>query len=446
MSVPVLSDYKKRSKASLRLMWLRRDLRLVDNHALDQALSGPHLVQLVFIFDSSILGKLQDKNDARVTFIYERLREIDAALNERGSGLWVTFGDPVQRLVEWVRKYDVLEVFANEDYEPYARKRDERVSQELRKLNVPFHVFKDQVIFAKSEVTNTSGLPYTVYTPFAKRWRSLLSEMDIKNYGSERKLERLYRGSSQFQLTLESMGFEKSLVHYPRRTIRRSILQNYEINRDFPAKNGTSKLGVHLRFGTLSVRHAVQLAVENSSSWLNELIWREFFMAILYHFPETAEEPFKAKFKKVPWRNSEADFERWANGQTGYPLVDAGMRELNSTGYMHNRVRMVTASFLTKHLLLPWQWGERYFARRLLDFELSSNVGNWQWVAGCGCDAAPYFRIFNPSLQAKKFDSDGGYVRTWLPEMKTNRYPLPMLDHEKARLRALTAFSRLSHN
>ncbi|NIW78174.1 MAG: deoxyribodipyrimidine photo-lyase, partial [Calditrichae bacterium] len=326
-----------------------------------------------------------------------------------------------------LKENSIAEVYTNYDYEPYAIKRDKEVQKLLRSKNVAFHTFKDQVIFEKSEILTHQETPYTIYTPYQKRWKENLSGEQLKSFPSEKRKDSFVKLSPQPMPGLEEIGFESVDGEFPSKTVREEIIENYHRQRDYPGIDGTSRLGVHLRFGTVSVRRLVRRGLELNETWLDELIWREFYMMILWHFPHVVDQPFKSKYAKIPWRNNEQEFERWCQGKTGYAMVDAGMRELNQTGYMHNRVRMVTASFLTKHLLIDWRWGERYFARKLLDYELASNNGNWQWAAGCGCDAAPYFRIFNPTTQIKKFDPEHQYIKKWIPELKRNDYPAPIV-------------------
>lgn len=418
------------------VFWFRRDLRLKDNHGLTAALQSGTPVIPIFIFDSKILKPLE-RDDARLGFIVDTVQALHDQLSEKGSGIFTFHGDPVEVFEEVLEKFKPQAVYTNEDYEPYAIQRDERVRKLLKSKGVEFHSFKDQVIFAKDDVLKDDGKPYTVYTPYSRKWLKLLGE--IPEYRSEKLLGNLRQGSVRKPHTRGDLDFQKSAIEIPRAVISKPILKEYAKKRNFPSEP-TSLLGIHLRFGTLSVRHAMKVAQELSPVWLSELIWREFFMMILFHFPHTVNEPFRPAYKKIQWRNNKAEFQRWCEGRTGYPIVDAGMRELNATGFMHNRVRMVVASFLTKHLLIDWVWGERYFASRLLDFELSSNVGNWQWAAGCGCDAAPYFRVFNPALQQKKFDPKNTYVRKWVPEFESTSYDSPMVEHELARRRVLQAY------
>ena len=391
----------------LCVFWFRRDLRLEDNHGLYLALKSGLTILPIFIFDERILRELPPK-DARVAFIRNRVQEL--------PGVRVFTGEPVKVWANLFNNHNIKAVFCNEDYEPYAIERDKKVAALARAAGAAFHSVKDQVIFAKNEIVKDNGEPYRVFTPYSRAWLSKLNPQSLKPFKS---------------------GTAKPVL-----SIGKTLIRNYEKQRNRLDLDATSHLGAHLRFGTVSIRKIVQAAKSLSPTFLKELIWREFFMQTLFHFPHTVNEPFNPRYKNLPWRNNKKEFNKWCEGQTGYPIVDAGMRELNATGFMHNRARMITASFLTKHLLIDWRWGERYFAKHLLDFELASNVGNWQWVAGCGCDAAPYFRVFNPALQAKKFDPDGKYVKKWVPEAGTSQYPKPMVDHEFARRRALTVFHK----
>ncbi|HMM10855.1 MAG TPA: deoxyribodipyrimidine photo-lyase [Bacteroidales bacterium] len=422
----------------INIFWFRRDLRLHDNYGLYRALAAGLPVELLFIFDSEILEKLENKQDARVTFIHNVLKDLNATLKSSGASIRVEYGKPLNIFEKIISQQEVNAVFANEDYEPYALQRDNEVGKLLKYSGITFLTFKDHVIFSPGEVMKDDGRPYTVFTPFANKWKRLLLEEKETYYPSEKYLFNLTKSEHRLP-DLESIGFIASTIEAPKIRIETQLIGNYENTRNFPAIAGTSMAGVHLRFGTVSIRHLVRLALSNSVTWLNELIWREFFIHVLYHFPHSAAENFNPRYNRLNWRNNEEEFRRWCDGQTGFPLVDAGMRELNTTAYMHNRVRMVTASFLTKHLLIDWRWGEAYFASRLLDFELASNVGNWQWAAGTGCDAAPYFRVFNPSEQLKKFDNGMEYVRKWVPEFDQPGY-LPMLDHAMARQRAIATY------
>jgi deoxyribodipyrimidine photo-lyase len=420
------------------IFWFRRDQRLTDNAGLYYALKENSNVQALFIFDTAILDQLEDKNDKRVEFILDSLTLLNQKLLSIGSSLLVLHGDPVTIF----SGLSPASVYANHDYEPYAIKRDQRVASLLQKKNIAFKTYKDQVIFEKDEVTKADGTPYTVFTPYSKQWKKKLSPFFIKPYPTKKHYSSFKKQSGLPFPTLEEIGFIHSSADLPPRMIRKSIITSYDKTRNIPSIHGTTRLGVHLRFGTVSIRNLVAIGLKSNETWLNELIWREFFSMILFHFPSNEGQAFRKEYDHIPWKNDEKHFASWCEGQTGYPLVDAGMRELNATGFMHNRVRMVTASFLTKHLLIDWRWGEAYFAKKLLDYDLASNNGGWQWAAGCGCDAAPYFRIFNPTLQAQRFDPDEKYIRQWVPEVGTSSYPRPMIAHDFARKRAIETFKK----
>lgn len=425
----------------ITVFWFRRDLRLEDNAGLFHALSERGDVQGLFIFDTDILAGL-DRTDARVHFIHETVGGLKEDLQGKGADLWVRHGRPLEVFKALAAKNDIAAVYTNHDYEPAARARDDEVAAFLRERGIEFRTFKDQCLFEKSEILTGMEKPYTVYTPYKKKVLDLLRPRHLEPFDSGRQQGRFHRAPKPEKMpTLAEIGFSPSSIPWPPRRIPRAVIRTYDKTRDFPAlENGTTKLGLHLRFGTVSVRRLAREAKELNAVWLSELLWREFFMQILWHFPFVEKRSFREEFEEVKWRGSTADLERWKAGMTGYPFVDAGLRELNATGHMHNRARMVVASFLTKHLLIHWREGERYFASKLLDYDLAANNGNWQWAAGTGCDAAPYFRIFNPTAQAKKFDPDGVYIRRWVPEFGTSKYPAPMVDHDVARGRALRAF------
>ena len=482
------------------VFWFRRDLRMKDNAGLYHALREHDNVVPIFIFDTCILGKLDDPRDARVTFIHQSLMHLDAALREEGSALLVLHGDPVELFAMMKTRV----VFTNRDYEPYAWQRDGKVAGILAARGGALHSFKDQVIFEREEVMKPDGKPYTVFTPYANRWRAKLTAFFSRSYPTEKYAHHLSKvvpspsadkqraswdmtsahpassspassnpislntassnpissnpasfnptssnpASGQTTIpnsipSLEDLGFkapDNPAIEFPPRVVRRSVISTYDKTRNFPAIAGTTRLSVHLRFGTVSIRHLVRLALSENKVWLNELIWREFYQMILFHFPHIETQSFKPAYDRIQWRNDEEEFSAWCDGRTGYPLVDAGMRELNETGFMHNRVRMVTASFLTKHLLIDWRWGEAYFAKKLLDYDLASNNGGWQWASGSGCDSAPYFRVFNPELQRQKFDPEFEYVMKWVPEFQSSDYPPPIVDHAFARDRALRTY------
>ncbi len=427
----------------VNIFWFRRDLRLDDNVGFYKALHGKNPVLPIFIFDEDILSELPE-DDARVTFIFDELQKMRKELQEHGSSLAMYHGTPKKVFKEITSAFNVQNVITNHDYEPYAKNRDTEISELLEKDDIGFYTYKDQVIFEKNEIVKDDGDPYVVYTPFMKKWKANFDEAEhLKIYYTSQVLENLIEHSRLPNLSLADIGFKRSEVEVPDYDVTPTTIQEYEKTRNFPAKDGTSHLGPHLRFGTVSIRKMVKKAIaEKNEVFWQELIWREFFMQILWHFPHTVDTAFRKKYDRVPWRKAKADFEKWKEGNTGYPLVDAGMRQLNETGYMHNRVRMLVASFLCKHLLIDWRWGEAYFAEKLLDYELSSNVGNWQWAAGSGVDAAPYFRIFNPTTQIDKFDKNHVYIKNWIPEFETNDYPEKMVDHKEARERALSTYKK----
>ena len=425
----------------ITVFWFRRDLRLHDNHGLFEALKNSNEVLPVFIFDKTILNKLSVKKDKRVSFIHQTIKKINDELLKVGSSLMVLNDEPIIAFKTISESFTIKDIFANHDYEPYAIDRDLKIKEWLKAKNISFHTFKDQVIFEKGEVMKPDGNPYTIFTPYSKIWKRKLAEEKIKPFASENLLSNLIKTKPFHFPTLHEIGFENSEDEFSPIIIDSNLINNYHLTRNLPAVNGTSKLSIHLRFGTVSVRKLAKVALELNEQWLNELIWREFFMMILFHFPYVVNKSFKKKYENIKWRNNETEFKKWCDGETGYPIVDAGMRELNQTGLMHNRVRMVVASFLTKHLLIDWLWGEAYFAEKLLDYELSSNNGNWQWAAGCGCDAAPYFRIFNPSEQTKKFDTDMLYIKKWINNFTADYLP-PIVEHTFARKRALEVFKK----
>lgn len=430
-------------KVPLAVFWFRRDLRLDDNTGLSHALESGQPVLPVFIFDPSILAGLPE-NDARVTFIYDTLQILRAQLEKKhASSIAFFYGKPLEVFDQILHAYPVVAVYANHDYEPYARERDEAVHQWLQARSVAFYTYKDHVLFEKKEIVKDSGSPYIVYTPYMRKWKKIQNQTTLRTYSTLAKLDKMVKHLYLPNLALADMGFVQSGTTIPAYRMNTELLQNYARDRDYPALTATSLLGPHLRFGTVSIRRIFQQALNTGDdSFSNELIWREFFSQILWHFPHTQNRSFKPRYDRIQWRNNEAEFERWRKGTTGYPLVDAGMRQLNATGTMHNRVRMISASFLCKHLLIDWRWGEAYFAKKLLDYEMASNVGNWQWIAGCGVDAAPYFRIFNPEAQIKKFDKSFNYIRTWVDDWRTPGYPAPMIEHTYARERCLKAYQQ----
>ena len=428
-------------KDTVNIFWFRRDLRLDDNVGFYNALKSEHPVLPIFIFDEEILKKLP-KDDARITFIYETLQKMRTKLEDKNSSSIAMFhGEPTAVYKNLLEKYNIDTVFTNRDYEPYAKERDDKIQQLLNDNNIKFKTFKDQVIFEQNEVTKKDGLPYVVYTPYMKVWKEQFKTYTLDFYYTSSFLKNLIQNKELPNLSLSDIGFIKSKQKIKKHIVTPSLIQNYEDTRNFPAQDSTSKLGPHLRFGTVSIRKMIEKAItEKNEIFWQELIWREFFMQILWHFPHTSKKSFKAKYDRIEWRNNEAEFLKWCNGETGYPLVDAGMRQLNETGFMHNRIRMLVGSFLCKHLLIDWRWGEAYFAEKLHDYEMASNIGNWQWVAGSGVDAAPYFRIFNPTTQIKKFDNDLAYIKKWVPDFQEFTYPKEMVDHKEARERCLATY------
>ena len=430
----------------VNIFWFRRDLRLMDNAGLYHALRSDQPVLLLFIFDRNILDELEDKTDRRVAFIYQTLQVLQQQLAALNSAVMVKYGTPMEVFSSLIQYYNVQQVFTNEDYEPYARERDALMAGLLKQKGIHFHAFKDQVIFSRDEIKKEDGSPYTVFTPYSKKWKLALNPFYLRAYPVEKYVANLFRQTLPQMPDLSDLGFSASGKPFPLSIPDKNLIQHYAENRDYPALDATSHLGIHLRFGTISIRGLAAEANKRSVVFLNELIWRDFYHMILWHFPKVGQgKAFKPGYENINWRNNENDFEKWCIGQTGYPIVDAGMRQLNETGFMHNRVRMITASFLSKHLLIDWRWGEAYFAEKLLDYDLASNNGGWQWAAGCGCDASPYFRVFNPALQQKKFDPEGTYVSRWVPELAEMNYPDPMIEHVFARNRAIETYKKALH-
>ena len=428
--------------SSVNVVWFRRDLRFHDNAALYHALKEDRPVVTIFIFDRNILDELEDRSDRRVEFIYSALQKIQEQLLRFDSTLDVRYGFPNEIWKQLVKDYSIEKVFTNNDYEPYAKKRDEEIKGLLNANSIPFHSYKDQVIFEKNEVLKDDGKPYTVFTPYSRKWKATLSNFYLSSYPTEKYYSNFLQQKEKPFLTLEEINFKPTGQKFPSKEWKKEVIKKYKEQRDYPAIAGTSRLSVHLRFGTISIRELAREATKMNETFLNELIWRDFYQMILWHFPHVVGHACKPEYDNIKWRNNENEFEAWCNGNTGYPIVDAGMRELNTTGFMHNRVRMIVASFLAKHLLIDWRWGEAYFAKKLLDFDLASNNGGWQWAAGSGCDAAPYFRIFNPYLQTQKFDPELKYIRKWVPEFEELTYRLPIVDHEFARKRCLEVYSK----
>ncbi len=430
-----------RTKEKVTVFWFRRDLRLFDNHALLNALKSETPVLPIYIFEKNLIDLNYDPKNRSVSYLYQQLKDLEKELNQYGTSLWIIQDTPLDAFKTICSTFDVVAVYANEDYEPNGIRRDIEISGYLNSLKILWNVSKDRVIFHKNEVIKNDGTPYSVFTPYSKIWKQKLAENGVPAYESKKYLSKLLKINPFPFPSLEELGYEAA--EYPHLPIEVDplIITNYHNTRDIPSLDGTSRLSVSIRFGTVSVRQLVSRALELNEVWLNELIWREFFMMILYHYPQVVKESFKKKYQHIAWRNNENEFDLWCKGETGYPIVDAGMRELNETGLMHNRVRMIVASFLTKHLLIDWRWGEAYFAEKLLDYELSSNNGNWQWAAGCGCDAAPYFRIFNPEEQTRKFDPQHIYIQKWVKDYKPG-YLNPIVEHTFARKRALLTYKR----
>lgn len=424
----------------ISIFWFRRDLRLHDNKALFHALQSEEKILPIFIFDIDILKKIP-KDDARISFIYSELKAMNIHLESYGTEIKMFHGNPKEVFKSLMKNYTIEKVFTNHDYEPYAIKRDLEIKEVVSTSKINFQTYKDQVIFEKNEITKKDGNPYVVYTPYSRKWLEKYETNKPENYPSEDLLDRLYKKTKSETLTLSDIGFIETSIPIKNYIFNSRIINEYEETRNFPALDNTSKLGPHLRFGTVSVRQMVSRAdAYENKIFLKELIWREFFMQILWHFPETHKNSFKSKYDRIIWRNNEKEFKKWCEGNTGYPMVDAGMRQLNKTGFMHNRVRMLVGSFLCKHLLIDWRWGEAYFAEKLHDYEMSSNVGNWQWVAGTGVDASPYFRIFNPTSQIQKFDKELKYIKKWVPDFQEITYPNPMVEHKFARERCLKTY------
>lgn len=428
-------------KEPVLIFWFRRDLRLHDNAGLYHALKAGHPVLPIFIFDTDILDDLKDKQDKRVEFIHQELTRLQSELVAKGSTMRVMHGTPMACFSQLAEQYAIAGVYTNHDYEPYAGKRDREIADFLHTKDIAFHSVKDQVIFEKSEVVKDNGEPYAVYTPYSKKWKEKLNDFYLKSYPVEKYASNFLKCASKEIPTLQSLGFEPTGADFPPNELDERIAADYNNTRDYPAIRGTTRMSLHLRFGTVSIRELAREAGNLNATLLNELIWREFYMMILWHFPHVVGGSFKKEYDKIQWRNNEQEFAAWCEGKTGVAIVDAGMRELNTTGFMHNRVRMIVASFLTKNLLIDWRWGEAYFAEKLLDYDLSANNGGWQWAAGSGCDAAPYFRIFSPQLQTEKFDPELKYIRKWVPEFEGFNYK-PIIDIKASRDRCLKEYKR----
>ena len=428
---------------SLSLVWLRRDLRLHDNAALYHALKSGHPVLPVFIFDRVILDALDDRHDRRVEFLVQEIERLRDELAKLGSAIIVRYGKPIDVWRELTEQYTISDVFANHDYEVYAKGRDKAIGELLAERGIGFHTSKDQTLCERDEVLTGSNAPYTVFTPYSRNWHSKLTPFFLKSYPTETYARHFHKTDPLPVPTLAEMDFKPVGEPFPARKVPDKLLDTYGKTRDFPAQPGTSELSMHLRFGTISIRDlARQAKAADDKTFLNELCWRDFYFQVLDHFPHVEKNSFRREYDRIEWRNNEDEFDKWCRGETGYPIVDAGMRQLNTIGWMHNRVRMITASFLCKHLLIDWRWGEAYFGKKLRDYDLSANNGGWQWAAGSGTDAAPYFRVFNPTLQAQKFDPKGEYIRRWVPEFNSLNYPPPMVEHTMARQRALDTYKR----
>jgi deoxyribodipyrimidine photo-lyase len=425
------------------IFWHRRDLRSFDNAGLYKALKNEGEVQPIFIFDQNILEELPE-DDQRVLFIYQEIEKMKATYQKSGSDLWVYHGTPEEVFEKLIKENDISKVFTNRDYEPYAKERDQNIYDLLAEKEIEFVGAKDHVILEKNEVLKDDGDPYRVFTPYMKTWKSICTDSDLMSYSTEQHFEKLHKvDSTQALLSLKSMGFDgKQKVDFPSKEADAERIIEYHEKRDIPSIKGTTRMSLHLRFGTVSIRELARKGKKNEK-YFNELIWRDFYQMIIHHFPESATKSFKPKYDNIPWENNEEHFKAWCDGKTGYPIVDAGMRELNETGFMHNRIRMVVASFLTKHLLIDWRWGEAYFAEKLLDYELASNVGGWQWAASSGVDAQPYFRVFNPESQQKKFDKDYKYIKQWVKEFDTEQYPEPIVNHKEAREKAIETYKKV---
>ncbi len=480
-----MAQLQQKSSYEKSLVWFRRDLRDYDHAALYHALKSSNNVYCAFVFDTAILDLLQDKADRRVEFIWESVRELKASLQKHGGDLIVLHGRAVDEVPKLAKSLLVNAVLTHHDYEPSAIMRDAEVATALHSLGIAFHHYKDHVIFEKDEVLNLSGKPYGVFTPYKNMWLKTITDFFLKAYPVDTYIERLAKVNASELIDLEDLGFERTNLSHMRLPTGmqggltlfddfKKRMNRYQEVRNFPAIKGVSYLSVHLRFGTVSVRHLAREAMQagnvGAQTWLSELIWRDFYAQILYHNPNVAAaKAYKPEFESLNFSNDPSLFKAWCEGKTGYPLVDAAMRQLNSTGFMHNRLRMVAASFLVKHLLIDWRWGERYFAEKLIDFDLSSNNGGWQWAASTGVDAQPWFRIFNPIAQSEKFDARGQFIRKYIPELSQcndkeihapwlilplrqrelnltlgDDYPLPVVDHATQRALALALYKNAS--
>ena len=423
------------------IFWFRRDLRLDDNHALFKALKSGYDVLPIFIFDSNITNKL-NQNDHRLNYINNVLDGLNKRLSENKKKIYIYKGNPIEIISKLIIKLKIKELYLNKDYEPYARDRDDKIEKLCIANNINYNSFKDHVIFEEDQIVKKDGTPYVVYTPYSRKWIEKFQSNQLDSYPSELNLGG-FVDSDKIREVNYLMDFEKNIISPKTYNLNKDLIDKYEETRNFPALDSTSRIGVNLRFGTVSTRKIVKTSSERSNNtFLKELIWREFFIQILWHFPHTTEKSFKDKYERIEWRNDMDDFKLWCDGKTGYPIVDAGMNQLNKTGFMHNRLRMVVGSFLCKHLLIDWRLGEKYFADKLFDYEQASNVGNWQWVAGCGVDAAPYFRIFNPEEQQKKFDKELQFIKKWIPNFDKDNYINKIVDHKFARERCLNTYKK----
>ncbi len=461
------------------LCWIRRDLRLSDHRALMEACRASDRVTLVFFYDTTILNKLNDQDDRRVTFIHSSVQEMDQNLRKKGSALVTLYGDPRKEIPSLATKLSVEAVFCNHDYEPSAKERDETVAKTLQSMGIQFFTYKDQVVFEGLEVSTKSGSAFRIFTPFKNAWLRRLTREDIQEFRPNLNKLTSAKGLKEFlkPCTLDGMGVHKAelWLEAGESAARKRLvafikkLERYEKERDLPSAQGTSRLSVHLRFGTISIRKLARFALKQKSKgaevWLSELIWRDFYQMILDRFPRVSTSTFKLEYNTIEWPGTDRMFIDWCHGKTGYPLIDAAMRHFNETGWMHNRLRMIVASFLVKDLLVDWRKGESYFARFLLDFDLAANNGGWQWCASTGCDAQPWFRIFNPITQSKRFDPEGKFIGAAIPELTgfSNKdihfpykaglknqkkasciigkdYPKPLVDHATQREKSLMIF------
>jgi deoxyribodipyrimidine photo-lyase len=427
-------------KDEVVVFWFRRDLRLQDNAALSEALRSGQKVLPIYIYDENVPSFLSEK-DVKTTFINAQLHKMQLELKNSNAALSLAEGKAIDVFKEMMKQFKIHAVYVNREYEPNLIKRDQELFDFLTAQNIQFKTYKDQVLFERDEIVKADGLPYKIYTPYSKKWLEKLQHMNVSFFECSLETSKLVQKKFYFPFSESSPVIDPKDSAWPYDLSQKTI-DNYTDTRNFPSIAGTSKLSNHLRYGTVSVRSCIREAMKSSDiTFLKELIWREFFTQALWHFPFSVFQNFKEKYNGIVWRNNTSEFEQWCRGETGYPIVDAGMRELNSTGFMHNRVRMITASFLCKHLLIDWRWGEAYFAEKLLDYDMALNVGNWQWVAGTGCDSAPYFRVFNPTEQLKKFDKEFLYVKKWVPEFQELTYK-PMVEHTMARKRCLETFKK----